>query len=179
MKGFLRDLEEVPVSTLREAFVRAVETLGFGEDIWKGMRKGIGNPIGEGAAYQDQDQHRQQQQGSETHTPTVPPASGNVASQHERFERFWTAYPKKVAKDAAWKAWRQRNPNQELTEEMLAAVEWQRTQDDWRRDGGRYIPKPATWLTDGRWQDQPRSTPRVSDRNLAIAGAVKEFAGHD
>ena len=37
---------------------------------------------------------------------------------------------------------------------MLAALEQQRQSHDWQKEGGRYIPYPATWLNQGRWEDE-------------------------
>ena len=70
-----------------------------------------------------------------------------------RFERFWTAYPRKVGKDAAWAVFQRRSPSEALTLAMIAAVEQQAQSLQWRRDGGQCIPHPRTWLNQGRWQD--------------------------
>jgi hypothetical protein len=78
----------------------------------------------------------------------------------ERFERFWESYPKKVGKDAAWVEFQKRNPGDDLTDRMIAVVTEQRASEQWRKDGGQYIPHPRTWLHQGRWQDEaPRSRP--------------------
>lgn len=66
---------------------------------------------------------------------------------------FWEAYPKKVAKAAALKAWKKLKPDQELTNTILAAIEKQKQSDQWRKDNGQYIPNPATWLNGGRWEE--------------------------
>ena len=79
-----------------------------------------------------------------------------------RFEAFWAAYPKKVGKDAARKVWERRKPDRELTERMLAAIETQRAAEMWRREDGRFIPNPATWLNQGRWQDELPVQPGVT-----------------
>ncbi len=70
------------------------------------------------------------------------------------FELFWNAYPKKVGKDAAAKAFDKRKPDAALLAQMLAAVERQRGSEAWRKDGGQFIPNPATWLNQGRWMDE-------------------------
>lgn len=78
----------------------------------------------------------------------------------ERFAEFWTAYPRKVGKDAAWRAWLKRRPSQQLAEDILAALQ---KQHEWlMREDGKYIPNPATWLNQGRWQDEPPAAPTVS-----------------
>lgn len=30
--------------------------------------------------------------------------------------------------------------------------------EQWQRDGGQYIPHPATWLNQGRWKDEIEPT---------------------
>ena len=37
----------------------------------------------------------------------------------------------------------------------LEAIARQRTWEQWTREGGQFIPHPATWLNEGRWQDEP------------------------
>lgn len=73
-------------------------------------------------------------------------------SRNAGFDLFWQAYPVKTAKDRALKAWQKRSPDDALTTLMLAAIERQRQSRKWREG---YIPNPATWLNDGRWQDEP------------------------
>lgn len=67
------------------------------------------------------------------------------------FDRFWQAYPRKVGKGAAQKAF---SKIREPLDVLLAALEQQKYGDQWTRDGGRYIPNPATWLNQERWQDE-------------------------
>jgi hypothetical protein len=69
------------------------------------------------------------------------------------FETFWAAYPRKVGKAAAAKAWRRIKPGKELQAKILAAISSAMASADWRRDGGRYVPNPSTWLNQGRWDD--------------------------
>lgn len=71
-----------------------------------------------------------------------------------RFARFWEAYPKKVGKGAAETAWRKRKPDDALLSQMLQAIERAKQSPDWTKDGGQYIPNPATWLNQRRWEDE-------------------------
>jgi hypothetical protein len=82
---------------------------------------------------------------------TVPPARREADAL---FERFWVAYPKKKAKDAAQRAWTKRRPNDDLLTVMLRALERQKSSPDWQKESGRYIPFPATWLNQARWTDE-------------------------
>ena len=38
--------------------------------------------------------------------------------------------------------------------EVMAGLEAARASDQWTRDGGRYVPHPATWLNGRRWEDE-------------------------
>ena len=38
---------------------------------------------------------------------------------------------------------------------MLEAIRKQKQSGQWRRDNGQYIPYPATWLNQERWNDEP------------------------
>jgi hypothetical protein len=71
------------------------------------------------------------------------------------FSEFWAAYPNKVAKAEARKAFAALAPSADLLAEMVAALEWQKTSDKWTKDDGQYIPHPATWLRAERWTDRP------------------------
>lgn len=83
--------------------------------------------------------------------PPKPPTQAPGADG--RFERFWKAYPRKVGKDAAEKAFAKRKPSNQLLDEMLLAIEKQSSSIEWTKDNGQYIPNPATWLNQGRWKD--------------------------
>lgn len=67
---------------------------------------------------------------------------------------FWNAYPRKNAKQAAFRAFQKLCPNAELLETMLKALEKQKHQESWMKDGGSFIPHPATWLNGKRWDDE-------------------------
>lgn len=82
-----------------------------------------------------------------------PPISPQGESE-QIFERFWAKYPKKKGKEAARRAWRKLKPSLALCRVMSAALERDARGADWQRDGGRYIPYPATWLNGRRWEDE-------------------------
>lgn len=65
------------------------------------------------------------------------------------FERFWKAYPRKVGKDAAVKAFA-RAAKKVSVETMLAAIERYRQ----TKPTGQDYCHPATWLNQGRWADE-------------------------
>jgi hypothetical protein len=94
---------------------------------------------------------------------------------HLRFEEFWAHWPKRRARQDAEKAWDKLHPSLALTEIILRAVDVQKTSTEWLKNGGQYIPLPATWLNGRRWDDDLRGPPVLSDRTLRLAQASKEF----
>lgn len=83
------------------------------------------------------------------------------------FDLFWQAYPKKVGKLDAMRAFAKVSVSAET---LIAAVERQKRSAQWNRDNGQYIPNPATWLNQGRWEDEPdgRDTGKVFRQLPAI-----------
>lgn len=72
-----------------------------------------------------------------------------------RFEKFYQPYPKKKNRGDAEKAFKALNPDDALLDRIVKAVETQRRYDpEWKKDGGRYIPYPATWLRAKGWENQ-------------------------
>lgn len=70
------------------------------------------------------------------------------------FESFWSAYPKKKAKEAARKAWVKLKPDETLGTEIIQAVTESAKSKDWLKDDGKFIPYPATYLNGKRWEDE-------------------------
>ena len=89
--------------------------------------------------------------------PPIAPLKGGDVSQG--FASFWEHYPKKKAKSPALKAWGRLCPSLELQSVLLAALKVQRETMDWKKDGGQFVPFPATWLNQKRWEDQVSGIP--------------------
>ncbi|MBE6674295.1 MAG: DUF1376 domain-containing protein [Ruminococcaceae bacterium] len=70
------------------------------------------------------------------------------------FARFWSIYPKKVAKVYCERIFFKLKPTTELAEQMIRAVENQKRWEIWQRERGKYIPNPSTWLNQQRWLDE-------------------------
>ena len=105
----------------------------------------------------------QQQYNNNNNNNKVTKKQGNnntPLANTDDFYMFWDNYPKKVAKQAAVKAWKKLNPDHELAEKIAIAVQrWKRT-DEWRKEGGQFVPYPATWLNGRRWEDEiPENKP--------------------
>ncbi|MBT9154924.1 MAG: hypothetical protein DDT39_01610 [Firmicutes bacterium] len=69
------------------------------------------------------------------------------------FERFWDAYPKRVEEQAARVEWNRLNPDPELRHRIMRSLAKEKDSRQWRDEGGRYIPKPESWLCQRRWNE--------------------------
>jgi hypothetical protein len=92
---------------------------------------------------------------------------------------FWAAYPKRVGKDAAAKSFAgamKRIPSAEPLAVILAGLE--RALPGW--DDPQFIPNPATWLNQGRWEDdapQPKALGAArNDRPDKLAARHDNYA---
>lgn len=70
------------------------------------------------------------------------------------FNMFWSVYPKKVAKQKAIRAFCKIKADLPLIQQIIADVERRKTTEQWKKDGMAYVPHPATYLNDKRWEDE-------------------------
>lgn len=75
--------------------------------------------------------------------------------ENNLFSTFWAAYPRHVNKAGALKAFQKIHPDEGLLETMLQSIERSRNSTQWQENNGQYIPHPATWLNQRRWEDDP------------------------
>ena len=72
------------------------------------------------------------------------------------FDEFWQTYPRKVGKPAALKAFKAaaKGPRERVEQILDGLVTWRLA---WKSAGTApaYIPHPATWLNQHRWEDTP------------------------
>ena len=72
------------------------------------------------------------------------------------FDAFWSVYPKKTGKEAARKAFKKIPKSAHPL--LVPAVEAQKKSRQWMEENGRFIPNPATWLNQGRWEDEVQTS---------------------
>jgi hypothetical protein len=80
--------------------------------------------------------------------------SPSDSASNGHFDQFWSAYPKKRAKQAGVRVWLKLNPSPELIQTILTALDKHKKSEDWKKENGKFIPYPATWLNEGRWEDE-------------------------
>lgn len=86
--------------------------------------------------------------------PETEESREETEAKGRRFDAFWSAYPRKVAKDDARKAFEKLNPGDELLASLLSALKVQALDPDWQKERGKFVPHPATWLNGSRWTDE-------------------------
>lgn len=82
------------------------------------------------------------------------PRGLNVAEFPPGFETFWKVYPRRQGKGEAAKAFARLRIEEPLLSVIVQAVEEHAASEQWRKDGGKFIPMPATWLNGHRWLDE-------------------------
>jgi biotin operon repressor len=68
------------------------------------------------------------------------------------FESFWKLYPRKAGKGKAYDTWKKIKQEQRNT--IMLVLPEHIKQEQWIKDNGSYIPHPATWLNQRRWEDE-------------------------
>lgn len=98
---------------------------------------------------------KQKRKGNTAYESIEPVSSACKQSRLEdRFDAWWQCYPRKRSKGQARKAWKRIKPDDALTQAMIDAVAVASKTVDWQKDGGRYVPYPATWLDAEGWKDE-------------------------
>ena len=84
---------------------------------------------------------------------TIKPNPPRKNALDDGFHEFWNFYPNKTGKEAARKAWIKEKPK---IDSVLQALRWQINCEQWLKQGGQFIPNPATYINQGRWLDEPK-----------------------
>jgi len=70
------------------------------------------------------------------------------------FLEFWAVYPKKVGKGDAYRKWQKVVKSETKKELVIGSVQKHKNDDRWKEDEGKYIPNPATFLHQKRFDDE-------------------------
>lgn len=73
------------------------------------------------------------------------------------FEKFWSAYPRKEAKELARSVWHRLARYGDLPEldALLDALKKFQALPGWQKEHGRFVPQLVNWLRGKRWLDEP------------------------
>ena len=148
------------------------------ENRWRGSGSAIAQPSPDDAASIAplQDGHQFANAPSPSPSPSPERKNLSIASQspstrvEDDFDRFWDAYPRKVGKEEARKAFAKALKKTDVGV-ILDAVQQQRWSDD-----PQYRPHPSTWLNRGSWSDEPDKDPTLEALNLTDDDVEDFFA---
>jgi hypothetical protein len=83
------------------------------------------------------------------------------------FERFWVIYPKRVAKEAARRAFAAAIKRGVDAEALVAGA--QRYAVERKSQNPKYTKHPATWLNGGCWEDEAPGAPVIDEAGNVVA----------
>jgi hypothetical protein len=83
------------------------------------------------------------------------------------FARFWAVYPKRVAKEAARKAFAKAVEGVGNADILIAGA--QRYAAERQGEPPRYTKHPATWLNGGCWEDEAPGVPVIDEAGNVVA----------
>ena len=80
--------------------------------------------------------------------------AGTVFDAAAAFEIFYKAYPNKKNVKTARTRWEKMKVTPELFAAIMEGLERAKNSQEWGKDGGAYIPYPATWLNGEGWKNE-------------------------
>lgn len=96
--------------------------------------------------------------------------------KNNSFDVFWESYPLKKSKQDARKAFESISKRKDAptVEQLVASVETHKKSIGWKKDGGQFIPYPATYLRKGMYDDELNAS--VGAINQITSGFFTDIA---
>jgi len=151
--------------------VSALTTPGVSATTTPRRRRGVGSA--DGGVVPADTNPREPNGETLTRSPTDSP-SPPARSEPPGFEEFWTVYPRRTAKAEARHAWKRATGRAGGVVAILAGA--RRFAEDPNLPEPQFIPHPATWLNQDRWEDDPLP-PRGPARPVARIGGPPPLPG--
>jgi phage replication O-like protein O len=85
---------------------------------------------------------------------TSPSSSKKNKTYTSDFLSFYSAYPRHAGREAAWKAWIKHSGDIPPLDDLIKKINELKKTEDWKKDNGKFIPHPATWINGKRWEDE-------------------------
>lgn len=93
---------------------------------------------------------------NKTHSSkTKQPHKARIRQYTPEFEQIWKEYPRHDGKGDAFDSFNLIKPDQALIAKMTQTIRM--FCPEWKKKEKKYIPLLATWLNNGRWDDEPDS----------------------
>ena len=129
-----------------------VEAAKYKELCDKNKANGSQNKRSLPSAFEEKKKEKKQKKEEKNIPPYSPPKGDG------EFAAFWSAYPRKVGKGAAEKAFAKVNVPLET---LLKAIDAQKRTQQWQDT--QYIPHASTWLNQRRWEDETTALPNTAE----------------
>ena len=107
---------------------------------------------------------------------SIPEVEGEEEEEGEEYSPFfslwWKNYPRKTKKFDAYRAWKKARLDSRL-QEMIDVVDRHKQTEEWKREGGKFIPHGASWINGKRWEDETEPEPpeEVYGEKMYFGGA--------
>lgn len=113
--------------------------------------------------------------GGDGGTANAEKKTANADTVEEAFDKFWSAYPKKINKEGCYKAFKNIKGVVKLMPEIMKALDRFKRSQGWTKENGKYIPYPLTWLHQERWKDEwlPSESQASFDETAFFEKAVR------
>ena len=145
-----------PLSLHSVDSIEGIDEMSLGDTLGDSLGESPGESLGEshespGTRNKEQGtRNRNKEQG--TRTKELGTRNKEVEKRYEEdYERFWRIYPRRVGKISAHAAWKKSLLAADA-ETIISGA--QAFADDPNRQE-EFTPHPATWLNQGRWEDDP------------------------
>lgn len=90
---------------------------------------------------------------SKTESKTESESEKGDSAPVRGFDDFYAAYPRKIDRKEAQRAWDKIKPDADMVDAILAGLEEWKASEEW--SDKKYIPHPTTWLNRRRWESHP------------------------
>mgnify|MGYP001558680734 CR=1 FL=1 len=87
----------------------------------------------------------------------------DLLKKYPLFAKFYKLYPRKNNGRVALKVFNKLVPTQALLETILKDIDRKKKSEQWRKDNGKYIQYPATYLNQRRWEDEEPQKENLKD----------------
>ena len=181
VRGWRIAWDELPECDLKIQIWKQLKAFieGLTEGFREAFREACPQPLLKPLPNQEQEQEQEQEPKKEDIScanPKNPAPNGRISATSndpgysDMFEAFWDLYPRKTGKGDAWKIWKKSKLESlamDIGGRVFLATE---ELEQWQRDEGRFIPLPATYLNQRRWEDElPGDRERDRKRAATIA----------
>jgi hypothetical protein len=86
--------------------------------------------------------------------------------KNDRFEQFWQIYPRHEVKVKARQVFERINPDDDTLKAMLQWIGQAKYSKQWQSP--HFIPHPATWLNQRRWEDDVPPLPEIHTDTVGL-----------